>query len=94
MIVFDVFAVCACADREARRHLEPLTQESSQADGFTTDHIITLAWRGASDKRIRESLQDASTGSECLTYSLGVSLSEAGNDGRELLQNATRFVSD
>ena len=29
-----------------------------QADGWATDHIITLAWRGASDSRIRERLQD------------------------------------
>ena len=29
-----------------------------QSDGWYADHIITLAWRGASDKRIRERLQD------------------------------------
>lgn len=29
------------------------------ADGFTSDHVITLGWRGASDRLIRESLQDA-----------------------------------
>lgn len=29
------------------------------ADGFEADHIITLGWRGASDTRIRERLQDA-----------------------------------
>ena len=29
-----------------------------QSDGWDADHIITLAWRGASDKRIRERLQD------------------------------------
>lgn len=28
-------------------------------DGFEADHIITLDWRGASDTRIRERLQDA-----------------------------------
>jgi len=30
-----------------------------QSDGLAADHIITLGWRGASDKRIRERLQDA-----------------------------------
>jgi hypothetical protein len=30
-----------------------------QSDGLAADHIITLGWRGASDKRIREHLQDA-----------------------------------
>lgn len=29
-----------------------------QADGLVADHIITLGWRGASDTRIREHLQD------------------------------------
>ena len=29
-----------------------------QSDGWDADHIITLAWRGASDQRIRERLQD------------------------------------
>ncbi len=29
------------------------------ADGFEAEHIITLGWRGASDTRIRERLQDA-----------------------------------
>jgi hypothetical protein len=29
------------------------------ADGFAADHIITLGWRGASDTRIRQRLQDA-----------------------------------
>jgi hypothetical protein len=28
------------------------------ADGFEADHIITLGWRGASDTRIRQRLQD------------------------------------
>lgn len=28
------------------------------ADGFEADHIITLGWRGASDTRIRECLDD------------------------------------
>ena len=28
------------------------------ADGFAAEHIITLAWRGAPDSRIRERLQD------------------------------------
>ena len=28
------------------------------ADGFAAEHIITLGWRGASDTRIREHLQD------------------------------------
>ena len=32
-----------------------------RADGFAADHIITLDWRGASDTRIRERLQDAET---------------------------------
>lgn len=31
---------------------------SLSADGFVADHIITLGWRGASDARIRERLQD------------------------------------
>ncbi len=30
-----------------------------RADGLAADHIITLGLRGASDKRIRERLQDA-----------------------------------
>ena len=30
-----------------------------RSDGLAADHIITLGWRGASDKRIRERLQDA-----------------------------------
>ena len=34
-------------------------QRVLQNDGFATDHIITLGWRGASDERIRERLQDA-----------------------------------
>jgi hypothetical protein len=29
-----------------------------RADGLVADHIITLGWRGASDARIRERLQD------------------------------------
>ncbi len=29
-----------------------------QSDGWDADHIITLAWRGASDQRIRERLRD------------------------------------
>jgi hypothetical protein len=29
-----------------------------QAEGIAADHIITLGWRGASDTRIRERLQD------------------------------------
>jgi hypothetical protein len=29
-----------------------------QADGVFAEHIITLGWRGASDARIRERLQD------------------------------------
>jgi Domain of unknown function (DUF5615) len=29
-----------------------------QADGLVAEHIITLGWRGASDARIREQLQD------------------------------------
>jgi hypothetical protein len=33
-------------------------QRSLRADGFVVDHIITLGWRGASDARIRERLQD------------------------------------
>lgn len=28
------------------------------ADGFVAEHIITLGWRGASDRQIREQLQD------------------------------------
>jgi hypothetical protein len=28
------------------------------ADGFAAEHIITLGWRGASDARIRDRLQD------------------------------------
>jgi hypothetical protein len=31
---------------------------SLQADGLSAQHIITLGWRGASDARIRERLQD------------------------------------
>jgi Domain of unknown function (DUF5615) len=31
---------------------------SLQNDGFAVEHIITLGWRGASDARIRERLQD------------------------------------
>jgi len=57
----------SAAPPELRGHVRFLLDENFplglqrvlQADGFTTDHIITLAWRGASDKRIRESLQDA-----------------------------------
>jgi len=30
-----------------------------QADGLVAEHIITLGWRGASDARIRERLQDS-----------------------------------
>lgn len=30
-----------------------------RTDGFEADHIITLGWRGTSDARIRERLQDA-----------------------------------
>lgn len=30
-----------------------------QADGLVADHIITLGWRGASDRQIREHLQDS-----------------------------------
>jgi Domain of unknown function (DUF5615) len=30
-----------------------------RSDSLAADHIITLGWRGASDKRIRERLQDA-----------------------------------
>jgi len=33
-----------------------------RSDGLAADHIITLGWRGASDKRIRERLQDAQIG--------------------------------
>lgn len=29
------------------------------ADGFEAEHIITIGWRGASDARVRERLQDA-----------------------------------
>jgi hypothetical protein len=29
-----------------------------QADGYSSEHIITLGWRGASDDRIRKRLQD------------------------------------
>lgn len=32
---------------------------SLHTDGMEADHIITLGWRGASDARIRERLQDA-----------------------------------
>lgn len=32
---------------------------SLQNDGLSAEHIITLGWRGASDARIRERLQDA-----------------------------------
>jgi hypothetical protein len=32
-----------------------------RADGFAVEHIITLGWRGASDKQIREHLQDRQT---------------------------------
>ena len=32
---------------------------SLHADGLSADHIITLGWRGATDRRIREMLQDA-----------------------------------
>ena len=31
---------------------------SLQNDGLSAQHIITLGWRGASDARIRERLQD------------------------------------
>jgi len=31
---------------------------SLQTDGLSAQHIITLGWRGASDARIRERLQD------------------------------------
>jgi predicted nuclease of predicted toxin-antitoxin system len=31
---------------------------SLQHDGLSAQHIITLGWRGASDARIRERLQD------------------------------------
>ena len=31
---------------------------SLQTDGLSAQHIITLGWRGASDDRIRERLQD------------------------------------
>jgi hypothetical protein len=31
---------------------------SLQDDGLSAQHIITLGWRGASDARIRERLQD------------------------------------
>ena len=31
---------------------------SQQSDGLAVEHIITLGWRGASDARIRERLQD------------------------------------
>lgn len=31
---------------------------SLQADGLTAEHIIPLGWRGASDTRIRQRLQD------------------------------------
>jgi hypothetical protein len=31
---------------------------SLQSDGLSTEHIITLGWRGATDARIRERLQD------------------------------------
>jgi hypothetical protein len=30
-----------------------------QADGLIAEHIITIGWRGASDTRIRERLQDS-----------------------------------
>ena len=31
---------------------------SLQRDGLSVEHVITLGWRGASDARIRERLQD------------------------------------
>ncbi len=36
-----------------------------RADGFEADHIITIDWRGATDTRIRERVQDAEV--VCLT---------------------------
>jgi hypothetical protein len=30
-----------------------------RSDGLVADHVIALGWRGASDKQIREHLQDA-----------------------------------
>src|SRR5260370_40586443 len=45
-------------DRPPRRDLSARLLCSLQNDGLSAQHIITLGWRGASDARIRERLQD------------------------------------
>jgi hypothetical protein len=45
-------------DGSARRKLPAWLLHRLHADGFAAEHIITLGWRGASDTRIRERLQD------------------------------------
>jgi hypothetical protein len=45
-------------DGSARRKLPAWLLHRLHADGFAAEHIITFGWRGASDTRIRERLQD------------------------------------
>src|SRR5437867_11542072 len=45
-------------DRPPGRELSLGLLRSLQNDGPSAEHIITLGWRGASDVRIRERLQD------------------------------------